>query len=126
MGDFCVRLKPLPRRDIEAVMNEVRKKVEGQVPGLEIELAQLMEDLIGDLTAVPQPIEIKLYSDDGNLLLKLQHSQSPMLSKKFPAWSMSKAVSCWRVTHWTFKSIESKPAWKASIPMRSHKWCQLY
>src|SRR6266850_2527881 len=71
MGDFFVRLKPLPRRDIEAVMNEVRKNVEGQVPGLEIELAQLMEDLIGDLTAVPQPIEIKLYSDDGNLLLKL-------------------------------------------------------
>ena len=70
MGDFFVRLKPLPRRDIETVMNEVRKKVEGQVPGLEIELAQLMEDLIGDLTAVPQPIEIKLYSDDGNLLLK--------------------------------------------------------
>ena len=66
MGDFFVRLKPLPRRDIEAVMDEVRKKVEGQVPGLEIELAQLMEDLIGDLTAVPQPIEIKLYSDDGN------------------------------------------------------------
>src|SRR5882672_10106468 len=46
MGDFFVRLKPLPRRDIEVVMDEVRKKVEGQVPGLEIELAQLMEDLI--------------------------------------------------------------------------------
>jgi len=70
-GDFFVRLKPLPRRDIETVMDEVRQKVEHQVPGLEIELAQLMEDLIGDLTAVPQPIEIKLYSDDGNLLLKL-------------------------------------------------------
>jgi Cu/Ag efflux pump CusA len=27
-------------------------------------LAQLMEDLIGDLTAVPQPIEIKLYGAD--------------------------------------------------------------
>jgi multidrug efflux pump subunit AcrB len=27
-------------------------------------MAQLMEDLIGDLTAVPQPIEIKLFSDD--------------------------------------------------------------
>jgi len=52
-----VRLKPFPRRNIEAVMDEVRQKVGGQVPGLEIELARLMEDLIGDLTAVPQPIE---------------------------------------------------------------------
>jgi multidrug efflux pump subunit AcrB len=81
MGDFFVRLKPLPRRDIEAVMNEVRKKVEGQVPGLEIELAQLMEDLIGDLTAVPQPIEIKLYSDDGNLLLKLGPAVANVIEK---------------------------------------------
>ena len=32
---------------------------------------QLMEDLIGDLTAVPQPIEIKLFSDDGRLLRSL-------------------------------------------------------
>ncbi|MGH7874209.1 MAG: efflux RND transporter permease subunit, partial [Candidatus Binatia bacterium] len=70
-GDFFVRLKPVPRRDIEAVMDEVRQKIEHGVPGLEIELAQLMEDLIGDLTAVPQPIEIKLYSDDGKLLGKL-------------------------------------------------------
>jgi CzcA family heavy metal efflux pump len=68
-GDFFVRLKPLPRRPIEAVMDEVRQKVLQQVPGLDIDMAQLMEDLIGDLTAVPQPIEIKLYSDDTRALL---------------------------------------------------------
>lgn len=70
-GDFFVRLKPLPRQDIETVMDKVRQRVEHEVPGLEIELAQLMEDLIGDLTAVPQPIEIKFYSDNGELLAKL-------------------------------------------------------
>ena len=67
-GDFFVRLKPQPRREIEEVMDDVRHQVEKNVPGLEIEMLQLMEDLIGDLTAVPQPIEIKLYSDDGELL----------------------------------------------------------
>ena len=67
-GDFFVRLKPLPRRNIEKIMDDVRSRVEHLVPGLEIEMFQLMEDLIGDLTAVPQPIEIKVYSDDGNLL----------------------------------------------------------
>ena len=38
------------------------------MPGLEIETAQLMEDLIGDLTAVPQPIEVKLFGDDPDQL----------------------------------------------------------
>ncbi len=63
-GDMFIRLKTGSRRDIEEVMAEVRDKVEHQVPGLQIETAQLMEDLIGDLTAVPQPIEVKLFGDD--------------------------------------------------------------
>ncbi|MGB5937854.1 MAG: efflux RND transporter permease subunit [Rhodanobacter sp.] len=63
-GDFFVRLKSGSRPDTEAVMAQVRGEVEKNVPGLEIELSQLMEDLIGDLVAVPQPIEIQLYGDD--------------------------------------------------------------
>jgi len=67
-GDFFVRLHPPPRRPIDQIMEDVRGRVEQTVPGLKIEMAQLMEDLIGDLTAVPQPIEVKLYSDDGEQL----------------------------------------------------------
>jgi len=67
-GDFFVRLKPLPRAPIDDVMDDVRRRIELQVPGLEVELILLMEDLIGDLTAVPQPIEIKLYGDDLGVL----------------------------------------------------------
>ena len=63
-GDFFVRLKNGSRPDTETVMEQVRSKVEQNVPGLDIELSQLMEDLIGDLVAVPQPIEIQLYGDD--------------------------------------------------------------
>lgn len=70
-GDFFIRLKPFPRPPIESVMNSVRQRVERQVPGLKIEMAQLMEDLIGDLTAVPQPVEIKIFSDNGALLRSL-------------------------------------------------------
>jgi CzcA family heavy metal efflux pump len=67
-GDLFVRLKPLPRRPIEEVMDEVRQRVEHTVPGLQIETLQLMEDLIGDLTAVPQPIEVIIFSDDPGVL----------------------------------------------------------
>jgi CzcA family heavy metal efflux pump len=67
-GDFFVRLKSGSRPPIDAIMDSIRNQVETKVPGLEIELAQLMEDVIGDLTSVPQPIEIKLYSDDAEAL----------------------------------------------------------
>lgn len=60
-GDFFVRLKSGSRPSTDAVMTQVRTKIEQQVPGLDIELSQLMEDLIGDLVAVPQPIDIKLH-----------------------------------------------------------------
>ena len=80
-----MRLKPFPRPPIEAVMEEVRTKVLRFVPGLEIELSQLMEDLIGDLTAVPQPVEIKLYSDNEKLLRKLGPKVAQAIGK-IPAW----------------------------------------
>ena len=63
-GDYFIRLKGGSRRSIDAVMTDIRDQIAQKVPGLEIETAQLMEDLIGDLTAVPQPIEVKLFGDD--------------------------------------------------------------
>src|SRR5437870_4795120 len=80
-GDFFVRLKPFPRRGIEEVMNDVRDEIEKHIPGLQVELLQLMEDLIGDLTSVPQPIEIKLYSDDEQLLRTLPPQVADTISK---------------------------------------------
>jgi multidrug efflux pump subunit AcrB len=67
-GDFFVRLKSGSRRPIEEVMADIRQQIAAKVPGLQVELVQLMEDLIGDLTAVPQPIEVKLFGDDPTML----------------------------------------------------------
>lgn len=80
-GDFFIHLKPGPRRDVETVMAEIRRKVEVQVPGLDIETAQLMEDLIGDLTAVPQPIEIKLFGPDAASLRQSAAMIAPAIGK---------------------------------------------
>ena len=80
-GDFFIRLKPLPRRSIDAVMDDVRTQVAKNVPGLDVELTQLMEDLIGDLTAVPQPVEVKLYSDDGARLQAASTSVAAAIGK---------------------------------------------
>ncbi len=67
-GDYFIRLKGGSRRPIDAVMTDIRQKIDTDVPGLQVETAQLMEDLIGDLTAVPQPIEVKLFGDDPAVL----------------------------------------------------------
>lgn len=63
-GDMFIKLKPPPRKRIDDVMSTVRAEVEARVPGLTVETAQLMEDLIGDLTSTPQPIEVKLFGTD--------------------------------------------------------------
>lgn len=80
-GDFFVRMKPFPRPPIQKVMENVRLRVEREVPGLSIEMDQMMQDLIGDLTAVPQPIEIKLFSDNGALLRRLGPSVAAAIQK---------------------------------------------
>ena len=80
-GDFFIRLKPLPRRQIEAVMADIRDQVLADTPGLQIETAQLMEDLIGDLTAVPQPIEVKLFGPDVRQLQQLSPIVATRIAK---------------------------------------------
>ncbi|MGS0998668.1 efflux RND transporter permease subunit [Rhodanobacter sp. UC4451_H18] len=67
-GDFFVRLKTGSRPSTEQVMEKVRSQVAKQVPGLDVDVAQLMEDLIGDLVAVPQPIDVQLSGADAATL----------------------------------------------------------
>jgi CzcA family heavy metal efflux pump len=81
VGDFFVRLKPGDRRPIDEIMSELRAKIIQTVPGLNVEMAQLMEDLIGDLTAVPQPIEIKLFGDDSPTLITTASKVAAELAK---------------------------------------------
>jgi len=71
MGDFLVRLKSKRSKGIQEVISDVRNKVHKNVPGIKIEFAQLMGDLIGDLTAVPQPIEVKVFGDNYNQIDKI-------------------------------------------------------
>ncbi|MDP9052997.1 MAG: efflux RND transporter permease subunit [Acidobacteriota bacterium] len=67
-GDFSVRLKPPPRRSVEQVISSIREKVNGEYPQLDIEFIQTLQDQIGDLSNSPEPIEIKLFSQNPDLL----------------------------------------------------------
>ena len=63
-GDFLVKLKEKRRRSTDEVTNELRGKVESSEPALEVEFVGILTDLIGDLTSSPEPIEIRLFSED--------------------------------------------------------------
>jgi CzcA family heavy metal efflux pump len=63
-GDISVLLKKDRSRNIEDIIADVREKVTQQEPALDIEFTQSLQDMIGDLTSVPEPIEIKLFSQD--------------------------------------------------------------
>lgn len=80
-GDFFIRLKSGPRRPVDEVMADIRGRIEHDVPGIHVEMAQLMEDLIGDLTAVPQPIEVKIYASDPQQLPALAKKVAARISK---------------------------------------------
>jgi len=67
-GDFSVRLKRDRNRGIDEIISDVRAKVNQQYPQLDVEFLQVLQDMIGDLTSSPEPIEIKLFAADPKLL----------------------------------------------------------
>jgi multidrug efflux pump subunit AcrB len=82
-GDFLVKLNPGHARTTDDVMNELRGKIEGSEPALEVEFAHILADLIGDLTSSPEPIEIKLFSEDTKAL-DAKADEVEMAIKKLP------------------------------------------
>ena len=83
-GDISVKLKPMApfwrrvfgsnaggeyrTRAGDEVIADVRAKVKEAEPVLDVEFPQLLQDMIGDLTSAPQPVVIKLFSEDADVL----------------------------------------------------------
>jgi multidrug efflux pump subunit AcrB len=68
VGDISVDLKTDRDRDIWEIMDEVRTKVVQAEPAVEVEFTQKLQDMIGDLTSAPQPVDIMMFSPDAKLL----------------------------------------------------------
>src|SRR5580700_7657073 len=67
-GDFTVQLKKDRKRDIDDIITDIRAEIKKTEPATDVEFVQLLQDMIGDLTSAPQPVVIKLFSQDGKLL----------------------------------------------------------
>ncbi len=70
-GDFTVKLKAKRSRGIDEVIADVRDEVKKTEPELDVEFTQVLQDMIGDLSNSPEPIQIKLFTTNTDLLHQL-------------------------------------------------------
>jgi multidrug efflux pump subunit AcrB len=67
-GDFAVKLKPGHKRSTKEVEADLREQIAEAEPALEVEFVGIVPDVIGDLQGNPEPIEVKLFSEDASAL----------------------------------------------------------
>jgi len=80
-GDYLIQLKKDRKRTTEEVIDEIRKKVESSQPALKIDFGQVIGDMLGDLMSSTQPIEIKIYGDNVNVLQNLARQVAEITEK---------------------------------------------
>ncbi len=62
-GDILVKVKPRSqrKRSTDEVIADLRSQIQQNVPGIQVEFIQILQDMIGDLEGSPEPVEIKLF-----------------------------------------------------------------
>lgn len=80
-GDILVKLKDKRSRGIDEIIADVRADIKNAEPGLDVEFIQVLQDMIGDLTSAPEPIQIKLFSQDPKQLEEWAPKVAESISK---------------------------------------------
>ena len=71
-GDIAVVLAPRATRpDAEAMIDDVRRRLDAAVPDVRIEFVQILEDVLNDLSGAPRPIEIRASGEDPAVLQRI-------------------------------------------------------
>ncbi len=70
-GDYLIQLKDDRKRNTIEVIDDIRKKIEATQPALKVDFGQVIGDILGDLMASVQPIEIKIFGSDQKTLNEL-------------------------------------------------------
>jgi CzcA family heavy metal efflux pump len=80
-GDLSVKLKSNLARSTDEVIADLRVKIKQQEPALDTEFPELLQDMIGDLTSAPEPVVVKFFSTDAELLAKVGPQVADAISK---------------------------------------------
>jgi CzcA family heavy metal efflux pump len=70
-GDYLIQLKADRKHTTQDVISELRQKIESTQPSLQIDFGQVIGDMLGDLMASVQPVEIKIFGDNKEKLKAL-------------------------------------------------------
>lgn len=80
-GDITVKLKSKRDRNIDDIITEARAEIKKTEPELDVEFTQILQDMIGDLSNAPEPIQVKVFSNDPALLAELGPRIGDAISK---------------------------------------------
>jgi CzcA family heavy metal efflux pump len=82
-GDILVKLKPRSerKRSTEEVMDDMRDQIAQNIPGLDVEFTQILQDMLGDLQGSPEPVELKIFGNSMETLEQLAEEIEPKLGK---------------------------------------------
>ncbi|OLE14105.1 MAG: acriflavin resistance protein, partial [Acidobacteria bacterium 13_1_20CM_4_56_7] len=67
-GDILAKLKRKRDRGMEDIIADIRARIAREEPAVRVEFVQVLQDMIGDLTSAPEPVQIKLFSQDSKQL----------------------------------------------------------
>jgi CzcA family heavy metal efflux pump len=82
-GDILVKLKPRSQRHRTAleIINDLRAQVAQNVPGVNVEFTQILQDMLGDLEGSREPVEIKIFASDMGTLEQVADDLGARLQK---------------------------------------------
>jgi CzcA family heavy metal efflux pump len=79
-GDYLIQLKKQRHKTTDEVISEIRQKIEATQPALRIDFGQVIGDMLGDLMTSVQPIEIKVFGENGTKLKELSKQIAEVIS----------------------------------------------
>lgn len=94
-GDILVKLKPRCRwpmtwiacpagerkRGAQDVIDDIRAQIAQNIPGIDVEFTQILQDMLGDLEGSPEPVELKIFGGDMSVLERVADEIGPKLEK---------------------------------------------
>ena len=82
-GEIVVKLKPRAqrKRGIEDIIDDLREQIQKTIPGVRVEFVQLLQDMIGDMEGSPEPVEVKIFGSDTQVLTNLADEIGPKIQQ---------------------------------------------